>query len=458
MRDDTKDDTKDREVSRTKAWYLLAAILCAASMWTYVQIVLIPHQRAEAARLSRPEGNLSDLYPRWYGARVLLREGRDPYSPAVTREIQRGYYGGELEQEPSPSSSAASAATSQSPTGEHWSDHVKDEQAFAYPIYVAFLLAPVVNLPFAEVEAWCRVLWIVLTGLSVVAWRSVLRFPSSKLATLTIAILISSCFAFVQAYKLQQLTVVVLALVSFSMWLLARRWHFASGAVLALATIKPQLVVLLIPVLFVWCCVRWRSRQGFAWGFAIVMAALLIASEIVLPGWLPEWLQALRAYQQYTSGAMPAQLWLGPSLGWAVTAATGVLFLSAAVKHFRSATSDFTHDLYFWIAAALWLPLLSSTGAGAYNQLLLLPMILWLLRQRESTGTFRFGHLASRLCWAALAAPWLLAALLDFLRVLEPWTADRLWYLPLAFTLLSPLWVAALVVLVLRLRPNQVAA
>jgi len=51
----------------------------------------------EGARLERPRGNLSDLYPRWLGARELLLHGRDPYSPEITREIQRGYYGRELD-------------------------------------------------------------------------------------------------------------------------------------------------------------------------------------------------------------------------------------------------------------------------------------------------------------------------------------------------------------------------
>src|SRR5438094_9443600 len=51
---------------------LLIAVLLAASMLWYVQNLLIPYQRADAAAHGRPRGNLSDLYPRWLGAREFL--------------------------------------------------------------------------------------------------------------------------------------------------------------------------------------------------------------------------------------------------------------------------------------------------------------------------------------------------------------------------------------------------
>ena len=73
--------------------WLLISFLCAAGVWLYAQRVLIPYQMADAAAYNRPRGNLSDLYPRWIGARELLLHGRSPYSADVTREIQAGYYG-----------------------------------------------------------------------------------------------------------------------------------------------------------------------------------------------------------------------------------------------------------------------------------------------------------------------------------------------------------------------------
>src|ERR1700733_11387258 len=101
-------------------------------MWFYADRILVGYQVADAAAHQRPRGNLSDLYPRWLGARELLLHERNPYSPEVTREIQAGYYGRPLD-----------AARAEDP---------RDQQGFAYPVYVAFLLAPTVELPFEYVQ------------------------------------------------------------------------------------------------------------------------------------------------------------------------------------------------------------------------------------------------------------------------------------------------------------------
>ena len=101
-------------------------------MWFYVQRVLIPYEKADSAAHQRPRGNLSDLYPRWLGARELLLHHRNPYGDDITTEIQKGYYGRELD----PSRP----------------DDPKDRQGFAYPVYVVFLLAPLIGLPFHGVQ------------------------------------------------------------------------------------------------------------------------------------------------------------------------------------------------------------------------------------------------------------------------------------------------------------------
>src|SRR5580698_655731 len=105
-------------------------------MWFYVIDILRARQIAEAEAKQIPRGNLSDLYPRWLGARELLLHHRDPYTRDLTREIQMGYYGRVLD-----------PARTEDPT---------DKQAFAYPVYVVFLLAPTVTLPFAVVQAGFR--------------------------------------------------------------------------------------------------------------------------------------------------------------------------------------------------------------------------------------------------------------------------------------------------------------
>src|SRR5580700_10786024 len=76
---------------------LSLTLVAAASMWLYFQNVLIPYQQSDAQAKQKPRGNLSDLYPRWFGARELLLHDRDPYGADITREIQVGYYGRPLD-------------------------------------------------------------------------------------------------------------------------------------------------------------------------------------------------------------------------------------------------------------------------------------------------------------------------------------------------------------------------
>ncbi len=94
--------------------WLVLALLAATSMWFYVDRILVGHQVADAAAHDRPRGNLSDLYPRWLGARELLLHQRNPYSDEVALEIQKGYYGRALD-----------PARPEDP---------KDRQGFAYPV------------------------------------------------------------------------------------------------------------------------------------------------------------------------------------------------------------------------------------------------------------------------------------------------------------------------------------
>src|ERR1700728_3804395 len=157
--------------------FLLAA-LAAASMWFYVNRILVGHQVADAAEHERPRGNLSDLYPRWLGARELLLRRRNPYGDDISIEIQKGYYGRALD-----------PARPNDP---------KDQQGFAYPVYVVFLLAPFIRFPFHSVQLVFYWTLIALTAISVWLWVSVLRWRLPALATASCIALALGSFAAVQ--------------------------------------------------------------------------------------------------------------------------------------------------------------------------------------------------------------------------------------------------------------------
>lgn len=279
---------------------IFIALVMAASMWFYVQRVMIGHQLDLAARRGIPRGNLSDLYPRWLGARELLLHHRDPYSTDVTREIQAGYYGRPLD-----------AGRPNDP---------KDQAAFAYPVYVAFLLAPTLGLPFEIVRLGFGWFLVILTGVSVWLWFGILNWRA-KPTVVTIAICLTlGSFQVIQGIKLQQLSLLVAGLIAVSAWLVAEDRFTLAGALLGLATIKPQLVLPFLAWLMIWAVGDWARRKKLVLAFGVTMILLLAASEIVLPGWFRRFLDAVSAYRAYNAGAESIlSTFLSSRLGGALT-------------------------------------------------------------------------------------------------------------------------------------------
>src|SRR5438477_2895432 len=197
----------------------------AASMWVWVQDITIAHQEKEAAERGIPRGNLSDLCARWLGTRELLLNGRDPYTADITRGIQIGYYG--------------------RPIDPSLPNDPKDQQAFAYPLYIVFVLAPTVQLPFPLVQR--GFLWVLMavTAASVLLWLRALQWQISVSAKLVAIILVLGCFPAIQGFKLQQLTLLVAVLLAGSVAAIARQKFVLAGILIALASIKPQLVLLI---------------------------------------------------------------------------------------------------------------------------------------------------------------------------------------------------------------------
>jgi hypothetical protein len=393
-------------------------------MWFYVQYVLIGHQQAEAALHGTPRGNLSDLYPRWLGARELLLHHRDPYSPEVTREIQIGYYGRPLD-----STRAGDP---------------KDQQGFAYPAYVVFLLAPTIGFPFAEVQTGFRWFLIALTVAMVLLWLRALRWQLSSFTMASLIVLTVGSFQVLQGIKLQQLSLLVAGLIAACAFALLDN-HFAlAGILLALATVKPQLVLLLVIWLLLWAVSDWRRRQNFVWGLGSTLAILFAAAEYVLPGWIWRFREAAVAYRQYTDAGSVLDELLTPSWGRPL-AVLIVLALAAMSWRFRRASAD-SPAFVLMLALVLAVTVVIVPKAAPYNQVLLLPGILlvvrdWRILWRKNRMT-RSVLVVSSL---VILWPWLAATALTVASLFLPaQTVQQVWAVPVWTSLAVPLCVALL--------------
>ncbi|MGA9814665.1 MAG: glycosyltransferase family 87 protein [Terriglobales bacterium] len=415
---------------------LLLALLSAASMWFYVQWVLVPYQKADAAAHARPRGNLSDLYPRWLGTRELLLHHRDPYSPEVTREIQRGYYGRPLD--PGRMDDARF-------------NEPRDQQAFAYPLHVIFLLAPTVGLPFPLVQTGFRWLLVILTLASVLLWLRALRWRPSVATTAILILLTLGSYAVVQGIKLQQLSLVVSALLAGCGAALVAGNFSLAGFLLALATIKPQLAVPIAGWLLLWAVSDWRRRRQFVWSFALTTAIFLAASEYVLPGWIGQFRDAVAAYRQYTGGAGSLlEVLATPALG-KILSVVVVLAVVIAGWKVRRASHD-SEAFSTMVALVLAVTLVIVPSFAPYNQVLLLPAVFLIaISWRKLWGRGGLSRLACGVALLVVAWPWMASCgLMLASRFLPASSIQKAWAAPLYTSLGIPLVVLGLLSLCAR--------
>lgn len=413
-----------RRVAPNTLTLLLVSSAFAVAMWTYAQRVVGPTQIADGAAHGRPRGNLSDLYPRWLGARELLLHGKDPYSEEVTRQIQEGFYGRALD-----------SSRPEDP---------KDREAFAYPVYVAFYLAPTIHLPFDVVRKGYFWILVGLTILNVVLWLKVLRWQLSRRLQASILALTLGSLYVMQGLKLQQFTLFVAALIAVAMALIVAERAIPAGIVLALATIKPQLVCGLLLWLAAWALGNWRRRYPLFASFFVTMCILVGASEYFLPHWIPRFWQALREYQDYTGAVPMPELFIPLPWSRLVEAAVAVatIYLIWQNRKHGETTNQFASVSCLVLASTLVL----IPNVALYNHVLMLPALLLFGRDRRpiwegnSSGRFLWLIVVFLLFW-----PWLTAAVLAGLSFVLPLESfQKAWTIPAWTSLVLPLAVAAL--------------
>jgi len=357
-----------------KAWaWLLGGIVACAISWTYMHRILLPWEHyidVERGSVKEPMG---DLYPRWVGTRELLLHGLNPYGAEVSHEIQIAFYGHPIEQ------------SYDKPQFE-----IIDEQRFAYPVYVVFLLAPTIHVDFAKLQAWAPVVLGALTALSVWLWFGVLRWKPPSVLALALILFIVSSPQIAQGLRLRQFGLLAAFLLTLATWCVTRNRLFVAGVLLSVATIKPQMVALCLVWFFIWSLGDWKKRWPLVGGFALALGLLAGAGEILVPHWVRYFLEGLEAYRRYFPTTSPVRLILGDWIGGGLSVLGLIMLLSYAWRrrHAEVESPEFAQVLsLFFVASLLLLPLLTP-----YNQVLLLLPILILIRDwRTLPGWGRAG-------------------------------------------------------------------
>jgi hypothetical protein len=317
----------------------VVAVLCLLSAY-YFTWKIVPAALGERAPTVQ-----QGLFPEWLGAREVLH-GRSPYRREVTDRIQITVYGTTL------------------PAGQ------RNQQRFAYPVYLALLFLPLALLPFSAAQYLCLAGCLALTILSVKLWAPGRDLARGNLVVAIVCVL--STYPAILGLQLCQPSLVIAGLLAVVFyWVRAERLVWA-GLLAGLCTSKPQLAIAVLLPLSMWSLAGWRARKPFLLALCGSTGALLLASEIVVPGWFGQWLTTIRAYSQY-AGSEPllAELLHGHVV-WPAT----VLLVAACVwvSH-KFCESDLLFAISFSIAVfQLIFPFL------LYNEILLVPAALWLMR------------------------------------------------------------------------------
>jgi hypothetical protein len=275
-------------------------------------------------------------------------------------------------------------------------------------------------------------------------------------------------FPAVQGIKLQQLSLLVAALLAASVTCVASGFLFLGGALLALATIKPQLAWPLVAWLLLWAVGDWRARRKLVFGFGPVMALLLAGAEIILPGWWRMFAEAIGQYHQYTQNQSVLEVMLNEVLGAVgggtmgrmggqILAVIAILACAPVLWKLRGEQPD-SSGFSGATALVLALTVLVVPMYAPYNQVLLLPAILLLVRERAAfmsrSRTRRLTYLVG-----ALLVGWQWAASLGltvlYLLVSRAWALDG-WRWPFFATFALPVWVFALIFFYAQDEPRRV--
>lgn len=325
-------------------WLWLILVLAIAGV--LVLLTFTNHRYAAA----NPGGN--DFLVHWVGTRAFLLDEISPYSDETALRIQNMVYGRPAQ------------------AGEH-------ELRVAYPLY-----SMLVFFPFALIEdfTWARAVWMTVLEVGLL----LLAMVSMKLARWRPKPLVLGAFilfALLWYHAVRPLILgnaVILVALGLAVGLLAirNRQDEAAGILFALTTIKPQVVVLVLAYIFIWCLANRRWKVIF-W-FSGVMLVMVMVATLLLPDWFRQLLAEILRYPGYNPpGTLGAALatWfpsVGKRMGYLVSGILAVLLLVEWMRSRRMEFRGFYWTTCLTLVASAWIGIQTDPG----NFIVLLPALV----------------------------------------------------------------------------------
>jgi hypothetical protein len=300
----------------------------------------------------------TDFLPAWVATQSFLETGSSPYSPESTAEIQRlaGQYPDSLHSAP---------------------------DRFLFPLYSVLLF-----VPFALIEEFNTALavWMTVLELAVVlSYFAALRLSRWNIHKVFLGILL--VFALLWYPGLQSIldgnpTILCLLFITAALRAIDQEQDVLAGIMFALASIKPQIILLMLLFVFIWAIsVR---RWLILWSTLGSLFVFIAATSIIIPDWLLQYVtQVIRYLDQVETGTtwLYFQHWIpgvGNQIAWLLTGLVGVLLI---VEWSKARGKEFP-----WFAWTALLTLVATPLSGlpaavesytAFLPAVILVMSLW---------------------------------------------------------------------------------
>src|SRR5271156_3010589 len=414
--------------SPAKVLLLVLVAICSACMCVYwSRMTNAVHALSPSSAVLRPRV-LTDFYPSWYATRELFLHHRDPYGAEINSELQIAYYNKELD----PSRP----------------EEQRDQQRFVYPLYFTFFVAPTARMEFHQAQL---VFWWILAASAVVnvfLWLRFLRLRLSAPASFALFALVLTSIPVIQNLSILQPFLLSACFIAAAAAAVSSGYFFLAGALLSVATIKPQICLLPMIWFALWTGSDWLRRRSLLFGFTVGLATLIFASEWLFPGWLMRYPGVLIAYAGYTKATSLLGILLGSPLQW-----LSAFLLLAIVAEFcwrvRKQPADsaaFAVALSLTLALTCWIV---PAVVQPFNHVLLLPAVLlgiryWRQLCQRNTATL---VATSVFCFCALV-PWLLAvAAVSIPLIPQNGWVLKLWSAPIATSMMLPFATFGILVL-----------
>ncbi|MHC1741086.1 MAG: glycosyltransferase family 87 protein [Anaerolineaceae bacterium] len=338
-------------------------ILCAVGILAFGLMIFGNYQFAKTS----PGG--TDFLVHWMGTRNFFLTGTSPYSDDTALKIQTMVYG-----------RAAQA-------GEH-------ELRVAYPLYSIFFFAPfalIANFTLAR-AFWMAFLEACLIAIPIVSFKLTSWKPKPWLFGL---ILLFTVISYNGARPLINGNAVIFITLLIVLSLLAikeERDEFA-GILLAVSTIKPQNVVLLIFFIVLWAIINKRIK--IIWYFLGAMIVLIGFSAVLIPDWILQNLREVLRYPSYnppgTVGAVMISWWgsIGNRLSIGLTVILTTILGFEWWRGRKAVNRYFIWLALLTVAVSQWIGIQTDPG----NFILLYPGIFFALemisgRWKEKSALF----------------------------------------------------------------------